>query len=121
MFTLIRLFTGIAILAFVICTVRDVKNRIANHEDNPYQVSSASNVASTVLGTIKDRLASRQSENGTGGFYGGSSGSNSNDNYRGGYLNSQTAASGTAASGTGKGRSTQETMCAFYPDQCGGK
>jgi hypothetical protein len=108
MFTLIKLFTGIAILVFVGFTIINVKNRYVNHEDNPFLTPSVSSVASSTFGGIKDYMASRQSGSGTGGgFFSG--GNNSQDTFRGGYLNSRPEA---------VGRTTTETACDYYPDQC---
>jgi hypothetical protein len=112
MFAIIRLISGLAIFVFVAFTVINVKNRYAAHEDNPFQAPSTSTVTSGVFGGIKELMASRQSGSGNaGGFLSGVSigGGDSKDTYRGGYLKSRPEA---------VGKSTTETACDFYPDQC---
>ena len=116
MFTLIRLFVGVAVLGYVAINVMDIKDRIANHEENPLRPSSVSSVASTAFGSIKDYVSLKQSES---GFYGGNKNSyNSYKDNRGGFYNSNSGSGYTSGTGTGAGRSMKDTACEFYPDQC---
>lgn len=109
MFTILRLTIGIALLAYVGCTVRDMKNRYVNHEGNICQTASIGSVASTLMNGAKDLAASRTGGgNGGTGFYGGKTGS---------YNGSYTSSDNSTSSASGSSKTISESIQEFYPDQ----
>lgn len=109
MFTIFRLVAGFIAIAFVVCTVRDMKTRHDNNESNIFQAASFGSVASSVIGSVKNIAASKTG--GGGGFYSGRSG-NYNGSNNGGDNSTSTTATGTS------GSTIIEAICESYPDQC---
>jgi len=95
MFRLGRIIVGFALLAYVGSNVRDIKNRMVNHEAQPFYASSVSSPFTGALDGLKE-MASQKS----------------------GRSNRTNADYISTPSNYSTNQSTAETACGYYSDEC---